>query len=152
MTVLSLMSSTRVIRYPGVYQLRPSNSVTGVLTNFYRNFLDACVCNATRLHRDDPHLKCPLGLTLLHEAVDPALVFDYSTNHWTVNASRVASDPTMLWSESNWPSVMFARGFRRETPTAQNVILAGGVMWLLSSLVAVYLLHTRWCSRTFRVV
>jgi len=81
------------------------------------------------------------GYAFYHDAVDPALVFNYDTGMWTWGDLN----NTMLWTESNWDVSIGTTSYRMEDPSVEKFMVIAGVLAIVATAVITYLL-TRLCE------
>ena len=77
------------------------------------------------------------GLVHYHDAVDPALTFNYDGDgEWIINPLY---NDTYIWTESNWDNSIGTIIYRVENPKIEQIIFAVGFVWLILSLILVYI-------------
>jgi hypothetical protein len=93
--------------------------------------------------------QCARSETHFHQAVDPALRFDYDAFVWRLaNASAGVGSP--LWTESNWAEDVGVRVFTRETPTLPwTLLLFGATVSMLTATATFF--GQRYCRRHLKM-
>lgn len=86
--------------------------------------------------------------TFFHDAVDPALIYDYEHSNWKINESIPES---MIWTESNWGRDLGTLSYRRESGMMESVMLAAGIIVLTAGLVLLPL-SRYFCKRKFKLL
>jgi len=82
-----------------------------------------------------------------HDAVDPALVFDYSDSKWEINSSVVSP----VWARSNWNRDLDVRFYRVETQEVINYVLYSGLALAFISVIGSIILQ-RWMRTKFKQI
>eukprot|EP00457_Paulinella_chromatophora_P003187 gb/GEZN01003193.1/.p1 GENE.gb/GEZN01003193.1/~~gb/GEZN01003193.1/.p1 ORF type:complete len:665 (+),score=84.46 gb/GEZN01003193.1/:94-2088(+) len=127
--------------YSSVYQLQQRKYMR-LRTELLYRFLKFPTNNAT-----DPRGKY-LATSSYHDAVDPALVFDYTTSMWTW--PNLTNFETMLYTESSWSS-LGASSYQTQDPvTATWMLIAGAVVTGIT--VVVTLMGKRYCYRHLKLI
>ena len=97
--------------------------------------------------------QCALSETHFHQAVDPALRFDYDAFLWrpaNASASGGGSAGSALWTESNWAEDVGVRAFTRETPTLPwTLLLFGATVSMLTATATFF--GQRYCRRHLKM-
>jgi len=134
-------SGEQVSHYSSVYQILEYSKVSGTAL-FVKQALAAMPLNFTGqpsfTQQYRPHF---------HDAVDPALKFDFDQNQWIIlNASE-----SPLWTESNWGNDIGSRVYRAEDPSVELFMGIAGLCFVLGSFLVVHL-SKRMCSKRFKTL
>jgi len=86
-----------------------------------------------------------------HDAVDPALVFDYAAGQWKWNLTDLQANPAPIWAESNWAENIGSRIYVKENPKVEVFMLLSGIgVILITAVLTVY--SRRLCNRRFKTL
>jgi len=86
-----------------------------------------------------------------HDAVDPALAFDYSAGQWTWNLSDLETNPAPIWAESNWAENIGSRIYVRENPKVSVFMLLSGLgVIIITSVITLY--SKTLCNKRFKTL
>lgn len=134
-------SGEQVSHYSSVYQILEYSKITGTAL-FIKQALAAMPLNFTTQPSWTQQYR-----SHFHDAVDPALKFDFDQNQWVIlNASE-----SPLWAESNWGNDIGSRVYRAEDPSIELFMLIAGLCCVLVSFLLVYF-SKRMCSKRFKTL
>eukprot|EP00471_Norrisiella_sphaerica_P013686 CAMPEP_0184504196 /NCGR_PEP_ID=MMETSP0113_2-20130426/52334_1 /TAXON_ID=91329 /ORGANISM="Norrisiella sphaerica, Strain BC52" /LENGTH=634 /DNA_ID=CAMNT_0026893819 /DNA_START=707 /DNA_END=2611 /DNA_ORIENTATION=- len=106
-------------KYTGVFFLVDPIRIAG-MPAFLQNYLSAKLFDSNQFG------------AAYHNAIDPALSFDYQSDKWVVRSDKpwsgnMSEVPSQLFTESNWPFGVGTRIYRRESPKVQAIMLGFGL-------------------------